>query len=238
MAMSGSGFAAYSGQAPAARSRASAKSTNVKYDMVHMLQPRGNSVDFSFAAELVTIEAGVIKSPEQSASVFNTYLNWVFGHELPLGLNAGETWAEHAPHIPLVEAYALGNAIMDGDFRDAITDAFMVTCATEFEGPTRLPDRATRQLFYSKTPDGSQLRKLLVHQMTAPGHATHLEASDDNQFLVDLARNYDERDAESVKVAVAKCRYHEHAACQENCYRKKYGTARMTFAGPPVETTQ
>ncbi|KAI5366679.1 hypothetical protein Slin14017_G043190 [Septoria linicola] len=216
--MSGSDFAAYSGQAPAARSRASAKSTNVKYDMVHMLQPRGNSVDFSFAAELVTIEAGVIKSPEQSASVFNTNLNWVFGHELPLGLNAGETWAEHAPHIPLVEAYALGNAIMDGDFRDAITDAFMVTCATEFEGQTRLPDRATRQLFYSKTPDGSQLRKLL--------------------FLVDLARNYDERDAESVKVAVAKCRYHEHAAGQENCYRKRYGTARMTFAGPPVETTQ
>ncbi|EME79232.1 uncharacterized protein MYCFIDRAFT_199058 [Pseudocercospora fijiensis CIRAD86] len=133
----------------------------------------------------------------------------------------------------LIEAYALGDMLMDVDFKDAVTDAMIAGSLTPDNEVYYVPATSDRIKLYDKTAPGAKIRQALVHLMATKGATRLVEEQDHPAFLVDVAKKLGEElkggKDESVLVATAKCKYHEHKEGDENCYRTKY--AKATFLG-------
>lgn len=180
----------------------------------------------------------VVQLPEENAATFNTYLNWVYQHDIYLDINEGQTIQEHGQYINYVLAYALGDILMDFDFKDAVSDAFLAATYVKESGRGErggpwVPSSCVRREIYRMTPDTSLFRKMLVHRMTMATCCKLLDLEDSPQFVIDVALKLVEKDPEDVKMAAAKCKYHEHEPGEKNCYRKKYHQVRKLAAQEP-----
>ncbi|KAF7195236.1 hypothetical protein HII31_03442 [Pseudocercospora fuligena] len=131
-------------------------------------------------------------------------------------------WKEH------VEAYALGDLLMDVDFKDAIMDALMVGMFTKSrqQGSYCIPGPGHRKALYEVTLPGCKARKMLAHRI-ADGAATVIKDSEDPAMLYDIMQILADKSQSNLIVATARCDFHEHEKGEENCYRKKFAKPFM-----------
>lgn len=166
----------------------------------------------------------VVNLPAEDDSMsFNAYVNWLHTHQIALGFVDGQDAQKQHSFPRLVLAYALGNKVLDPDFKDAVTDAMVVSFGIKDEkGKTILPDPGPRSKLYSTTQLKSAARRLLAHRMARTTNPDLISEKDCPAFLVDVARAAITKDAESTVDAAARCAFHEHVPGAENCYRNKY----------------
>lgn len=173
-----------------------------------------------------------VELPEQNAESFNVYLNWLYCRRIYLNAEDEDGLASTTQVSRIVKAYALGDVLLDSDFKDAVSDAFVLQCTTfsKEKSTYYIPHAKSRTLVYESTCEGSKLRALLVHRV-AQSNAKFLSDEDHYTFLLDLAKyqmDCNERNStEATLAAASECAFHEHQPGQENCYRIKYAQAVM-----------
>ncbi|KXT07544.1 hypothetical protein AC578_10138 [Pseudocercospora eumusae] len=165
----------------------------------------------------------VVELPEQSPETFNVYLNWLYQKQVFVGIEADEGPELSWPWSKQIQAYALGDLLMDIDFKDAIVDALMVLMHTKAQTPAlyRLPSASNRKLLYKVTATGGKARKMLAHRI-AEGPFGLINDNEDPAMLYDIIQKLAEKNRSRSIVAAARCDFHEHEDGEENCYRKKF----------------
>lgn len=174
-----------------------------------------------------------LELPEQDPATFNIYLNWLFCRRISLSS------AEHEDVCSksigrIILAYALGDALLDSDFKDAVSDALILECTTLQDDQYWVPHLEDRKILYWSTRRGSKLRSILVH-MVALHDVEVISDEEPHELLLDLTRlkmNGTEKKTPGKMVeAVANCEFHEHERGFENCYRAKYAQAAVHSIG-------
>lgn len=176
--------------------------------------------------------------------LFNVYFNWIHRHRITVALNNDQSLKDLSPWPVMIEAYALGDFLLNADFKDALTDAMALTTMPSADGVWQFPPTPFRRLLYNTTTPGSKARDLLVHTMRRTS-SHHLTFDDDPALLRDIAeaRRKQQLRADSGAVvlppkfthlAAAECVFHEHPPGAENCYRARYAPAAERSLG--VET--
>lgn len=134
----------------------------------------------------------------------------------------GQNPGKNYPFATLINAYALGDKLLDSDFKDAVTDAMVLCFTIMTTNETIVPHPGDRTKLYDKTAPSSKARRLLVHRMARIVNPELYGEVDCHTFLLDVAQEAIRRDSKSTEEAAALCEFHEHAPGAENCYRTKY----------------
>lgn len=131
----------------------------------------------------------------------------------------------------ILAAHALGDKLVDIDFKDAVSDVLAITMTTICNHEdTIFPTVPVVNALYEQTQVQSKLRQLLVHDSRSqPGFENILAPTDHPEFLFEYAV-YGKKTEESTIAAVARCAFHEHTLGAENCYRARYGATAHHFA--------
>lgn len=165
--------------------------------------------------------------PEDRPQDVNVYLNWIYTRHIfldPEAIEDSTDWDQI--HRDIVRAYALGDKFLDKDFQDAICDTYarILEMARSEGGVAQAPTAEMRVLLYDMTIPGAKLPKLLVHSTTKVTDPTVSRDNDHHDFLLDLVREFTQRNAETAAAAAGRCAFHEHSPGKEHCYRTKYCT--------------
>jgi hypothetical protein len=132
----------------------------------------------------------------------------------------------------ILTAYALGDKLVDIDFKDAVSDLLAMTMTTRNKDKNMyFPGVSVVNSLYKQTQMQSKLRQpLIYHSRTSPGVEHLLSRRDDPDGLFEYAV-YGVKTFEDSKIAaVARCLFHEHGPGAENCYRTKHGATAHHFA--------
>lgn len=169
--------------------------------------------------------------PDDEPPVFLVWLNWIYRQHLAVGLNTGERMA--TPFMVtawslLINAYALGDKLLDGDFKDAVIDAMAALEHQTCDGRKYVPGVCARTFLYHMTTPGSTARKFLIHIMARAKNL--LTEQDDHSLLLDIAKLNVDANAEDTINDAAGCEFHEHKIGQINCYRTKYVMEELVFS--------
>jgi hypothetical protein len=155
-------------------------------------------------------------------SIVDLYLQWIYtGRIFSRPSDEGGSEGEGELGI-LVEGYIFGEKVQNVDFKDAVLDA-IVKC---FPIPSKknkvcCPPVLCVDKAYGGTPEGSQLRKLLVAIYATRGSRAWLRGTTSMEFLADLAaRLLDERKWPTTGLDLTGCEFHQHGD-DEPCYRIK-----------------
>lgn len=125
-----------------------------------------------------------------------------------------------------MDGFIFGEKVQNGDFRDAVIDALTKSFAVpDKKGKRWCPAAPWVDKAYAGTPEGSQLRKLLVAMYVNHGTRTWLHGTRNVDFLAYLAtRLLDDRKAlprqNTTKLDPDPCWYHCHGD-GEPCHRVK-----------------
>lgn len=154
-----------------------------------------------------------IPLPDDSASVVDLYLQWLYTRRIIIreGLveeqkvakeekedeeEGGEKKEEEGEEEGkdghefdvLTGAFVFGEKVQDGDFKDAVVDALIHTVAAPDEKGVRwYPTAQSVDRAYTGTPEGSPIRRLLVDMYTFHGRKDWLDGQKNVDFLADLA---------------------------------------------------
>ncbi|CAK1363184.1 unnamed protein product [Cercospora beticola] len=166
----------------------------------------------------------VVNLPESNPEAFTVYVNWLY---------FGRLFVDDEPSVPpeskqmfeiLVRAYVLGDQLLDVAFKDAAVDAFGQETLKLYEGIRYLPGAIPRHLLYENSLPTAPLRRLVVRRLTMFQNASNIKEDEPSAFLHDVIQALVHRDTPTVDDFVqelADCKYHEHEAGAENCYRSK-----------------
>ncbi|CZT19478.1 uncharacterized protein RCC_05329 [Ramularia collo-cygni] len=175
-------------------------------------------------------KTGLVDMPEDDADAFNVYLNWVHKSKVFLDFDRMDDNGddEHAMWELGILIYALGDKLLDLDFKDAISDVAAIMLST-VDGLTWMP-RGHEHLLYEKLARDSKLNLLLTHKYARLSNIGDVMDESWPAGLLfnisqELLRVAKEKPVESSDNAAARCVFHEHAPGAENCYRAKRGYA-------------
>lgn len=133
---------------------------------------------------------------------------------VPAAGNAKADWTH------LANAYAVGEKLIDIDFKDTVIDAFRAKIKSLDAGTVWEVAPEVVRIIYSSTPRDSPARRLIVDLYYGHGSLSDLTAGDDlpSDFLLELSRvglsHIGKR-----PVSNARCEYHEHKTGLDNtCY--------------------
>jgi hypothetical protein len=166
--------------------------------------------------------------PEDDPCAFSAWLNWIYRRNIPLGISTGESMmnadragqTEYAAQLwtDLTRAYALGDKLLDGDFKDAIVDSMTAMMFTTDNGRLWYPTCRQRNELVQRTTTGSTARKLLVHFMARAKNL--LREGDDPALLFAVAKLTVPLNTKDTLKAASRCAFHEHG--KKECYLTKY----------------
>jgi hypothetical protein len=144
-------------------------------------------------------QARVMKLPDIDVEVFAVYSEWLCsrtfsptssefirrGGSLQLQDARNDQGVSRFGTFPLlIHLYALGNVLIDQDYRDAVTDKFARLAFGLSQKPSWIQSTATRTLLFNKTADDSHLRRLFVRLITSTGACEeYATPEDDPQYL-------------------------------------------------------
>ena len=194
---------------------------------------RGSSKFFDKAlnAEWKEGQSHIIQLPESDATAFSVYLNWrYFGR---LFVEDGENGKMSKSWWNLVEAYILGDKLLDSDFKDAICDAVAEKSQVDNAGEVLIFGPKHRRHLYENTVSGSPMRRLLCRRLCTLSDCDKIVEEDEpSAFLYDMTqellraykrkRKIGEEGLTEFRRELEGCVYHEHAPGVENCYRTRY----------------
>lgn len=134
----------------------------------------------------------LVELRDEHLRTFNTYLNWLYTKKIATGYNAGENAKAHSKWFLLVDAYILGDKLRDADFKDALTDAMVVTDLSNspYEGFRWGATQMDRARLYENTVENAPARKLLAHLYAQGRSGTLLGTDDAPELLVDLVKKF------------------------------------------------
>lgn len=163
-----------------------------------------------------------IPLPDDDISTVDLYIQWIYtGRIFSRPFDDGGSEGVEELGI-LVEGFIFGEKVQNGDFKDAVVDA-IVKC---FPVPSKknkvgCPPVLCVDKAYGGTPEGSQLRKLLVAIYATRGSRAWLHGTTSMDFVADLAgRLLDERKSPTAGLDLMGCGFHQHGD-DEPCYRIK-----------------
>ncbi|CAK4031842.1 hypothetical protein AC578_10138 [Lecanosticta acicola] len=176
-----------------------------------------------------------VELPKADPETFNIWVNWLYSRRLFTDIDADTPKRDdHDTYPRLIEAYTLGDSLMDADFKDAVTDAFSVHFITPEDNTRWMPHSEDIKDLYERTASTSKLRKLLIFLVSSLNNVHEVISGEEiPSYLADLAKFLFENrnslpDWKSSSHAVARCEFHEHEEGEEKCYRTKYH-APFTF---------
>ncbi|KAI5358143.1 Putative SKP1/BTB/POZ domain superfamily protein [Septoria linicola] len=170
----------------------------------------------------------IISLPDDEPDIFEIYQSWLYERKIytPFWLGAEQSADEP---VRLVKAWALGDKLLDIDFKDAVMDALinrMRSISPAFAGYRRL-----NAFIYSITPDKSAPRRLMTDIFAHEGNANWTDDPSclpedpyTADFLRDLAKEQyrlrqrlvgssqvsGEDSGPLYRSLEATCRYHDH----------------------------
>lgn len=163
-----------------------------------------------------------IPLPDDDISTVDLYIQWIYtGRIFSRPSDEGGSGGEEELGL-LVGGFVFGEKVQNGDFKDAVVDAIVKSFPVPSKKnklccpPVLCVDKA-----YNGTPEGSQLRKLLVAIYTTRGSGAWLRGTTSMDFLADLAaRLLDERKSATAGLDLMGCGFHQHGD-DKPCYRTK-----------------
>ncbi|PPJ52863.1 hypothetical protein CBER1_11312 [Cercospora berteroae] len=164
-------------------------------------------------------KAGVISLPDDDPKTFEVYQAWLYDRKIYTDL-----WVDgihDKESRQLMNAWVLGDKLLDTDFKDALMDALVgrLRDTQAFAGL-----RLATSFIYSKTPDGSAPRRLLTDIYTYHGASwwvdevmhSGLQETYAVDFLKDLSKRQLTQRGPSIlnsaayMAAKTSCAYHDH----------------------------
>jgi hypothetical protein len=169
-----------------------------------------------------------IPLPDDNPSGVGLYIQWIYGGRIFSRPSERESEINDKPIYNetslLVEGFIFGEKIQDGDFKDAIIDAMILSINTLGKDDKHwYPSGPAVDRAYEGTPEGSPLRKLMVDIHVNHGSRKWLEAVTNIDFVKDLAEDlYVDRESTAFRTNptaahLKSCGYHHHGA-KGPCY--------------------
>jgi hypothetical protein len=170
--------------------------------------------------------------PDDDPVAFNIYLNWVHKGVISMDIDEIEekdTGGYDSWEVAIL-TYALGDKLLDIDFKDAITDAVAhMLSVVRPDGEVWSPSSVELlHLAYEKLARDCKLNLLIAHRLV---RFSNIESLLKEEWPVGLLFNISresirkdtEGSQEDTRDVAARCAFHEHAPGAENCYRSKRG---------------
>ncbi|OQN95820.1 hypothetical protein B0A48_18105 [Cryoendolithus antarcticus] len=155
---------------------------------------------------------------------FNIYANWL--HSRVVYTQAKDTSKNSESYVLLSRCYALGDLLLDVDFKDTITDAFVCQVNTVLDGVRFFPNNVAKKYLYANTASTAKIRQWCVDLFAGCKNASLLYDEDPPEFLRAVAVALIAGSSIHHKAMFADCKYHEHGDGEDACYRKRL------FSGP------
>ncbi|KAK4497222.1 hypothetical protein PRZ48_011672 [Zasmidium cellare] len=168
-----------------------------------------------------------VNLPGHPSVAFNIYSKWLYSGSIlsrtSFGL-FGSAPKEDSEWACLAHAFALGEELMDTEFKDTIMDALRAK-AQSYNGESIWPVAANVvRIIYDGTPAQSPARKFIVDIYHSHADATALDSTDGfpAEFLLDLSRislsrRIKTKMTEPGACSTTSCVYHEHGK-EGKCY--------------------
>ena len=162
---------------------------------------------------------------EEDPDMFNYYIQWL--HDGTIFTWMGDP-GDKSRYDHLTRLYALGETLMDTQFRDEVINAIVIsTREKDKDGKQWFPGMAAAALIYQRTPPNSPARHLMVDLYVTEGSAAWIkngakDAGDskalNNEFLSDVCIGLLQNRAEDIKSrnpypalrSGVPCAYHNH----------------------------
>lgn len=126
-----------------------------------------------------------MKLPEDSADIFNAYMNLIYTGDIPLSTTPDYELSE------LVELYILADKLQDASTKNTVIKSIINSMKQpDDEGIWWTFGPATIKMIYAETPQGSPLRRLAIDSLSDLIWTDTLRESSDiypNAFLADVA---------------------------------------------------
>jgi hypothetical protein len=174
-----------------------------------------------------------ITLPDDTPYIVDLYVQWVYTRRIvirkkPVEKEADREACKNGHEFDLlIGAFAFGEKVQDGHFKDAVIDALVHTVAVpDEEGSCWYPTKQLVGRAYTGTPQGSPIRRLLVDMYTFHGRKDWLDGQKNVDFLIDLAGcllrdgREDSQALDSTTPDVSGCQYHHHGE-KIGCYSAK-----------------
>ncbi|RMZ35020.1 hypothetical protein D0859_00839 [Hortaea werneckii] len=170
-------------------------------------------------------KAGTVELQDVEPRIFNIYANWLMRRRIFIDCGSTEGKVMTEQYFLAFKAYALGDRLLDRDFKDAVTDAiayYMIMEKDDQGYEYRLPCDSSINMLYSTTVPGCTARRLVEHSIAALLNKSFVSEKFNPAFLVGLVQELSKKKRDDLEDAVAKCAFHEHAPGAANCYRNKF----------------
>lgn len=166
-----------------------------------------------------------INLPEIRPEVFNVYLNWLVTGKLHVHDQSEVTPEHRQTKTRLVEAYLLGDKILDVDYKEKVCDALAEDSLILRNAQLWVMGTRARRRLYEDTPAGAPVRRLLIvlllmYQDVSPV----VKADEPNALLHDIMSALvagKPGSEKELREDIEACKFHEHEDGAENCYRNK-----------------
>ncbi|KAI6888388.1 hypothetical protein KC360_g1816 [Hortaea werneckii] len=170
-------------------------------------------------------KAGTVELQDVEPQIFNIYANWLMRRRVFIDCESTEGKVMTEQYFLAFKAYALGDRLLDRDFKDAVTDAiayYMIMEKDDQGYEYRLPCDSSINMLYSTTVPGCTARRLVEHSIAALLNKSFVSEKVNPAFLVGLVQELSKKKRDDLEDAVARCAFHEHAPGAANCYRNKF----------------
>ncbi|KAI6800157.1 hypothetical protein KC363_g861 [Hortaea werneckii] len=170
-------------------------------------------------------KAGTVELQDVEPQIFNIYANWLMRRRVFIDCESTEGKVMTEQYFLAFKAYALGDRLLDRDFKDAVTDAiayYMIMEKDDQGYEYRLPCDSSINMLYSTTVPGCTARRLVEHSIAALLNKSFVSEKFNPAFLVGLVQELSKKKRDDLEDAVARCAFHEHAPGAANCYRNKF----------------
>ncbi|KAI7698728.1 hypothetical protein KC353_g16814, partial [Hortaea werneckii] len=168
---------------------------------------------------------GEVELQDVDPRIFNIYANWLMRRRVYIDCESSEGKVMTDQYFLAFKAYALGDRLLDQDFKDAVTDviAFYMIMEKDSEGyEYRLPCDSSINMLYSTTTPGCTARRLLERSIAGLVETNPVSDKFNSAFLVGLVKELTKKKKDDLEDAVGRCAFHEHAPGAANCYRNKF----------------
>lgn len=194
-----------------------------------LIRPRSEFVRLALVGEWKEAQERTIPLPEDDPNVFSVYQHYLYSGLVHTRYNNtlskkddGTLSKKDDEYRMLVQAYILGEKIMDQDFKDSVTDAIIEKLRS-----VRRFDTSLTSLVFDNTPSTSPLRRLWMDAYYHFGSSEWLDAGAcsspiNGEFLADFSRHQMRSRTGfgtfGPYAMFLSCTYHEHGT--RPCHRQ------------------
>ncbi|PPJ57490.1 hypothetical protein CBER1_09935 [Cercospora berteroae] len=174
----------------------------------------------------------IVNLPETQPAAFNVYLNWLTTGKLHVHDQPETAAGTRQINTKLVEAYVLGDKILDVDYKDHVCDTLARDSLMPRNAGIWVMGAGVRRRLYENTVAGAPARRFLVGMLLMCGDISSFVTEDEppallhdimsalvagQQAALEQPAALKQLEEEDVKA----CKFHDHEPGAENCYRNK-----------------